>query len=192
MMTIFKHTFTIADVPPPADQTRDFDYCIKIVNLDKYPNYQIFVNVGSQVEDPTKIDREYILAKSDRCIPIAGYRPEARIMAIPKDRVKSQDLTVKDGNTFLQSLQVKKALIKANITIQRPYSLPIMQAGSKIEDSVRIDKLDRQSFVISVLDRSPIDRAMQSPSWIALPLIGLGIFGWLIFSKRQNKSSTSE
>jgi hypothetical protein len=187
MMTIFKHTFVLADVPPPADQTKNFDYCIKIVNLDKHPNYRIFVNVGSQNEDPKKIDREYILAKSDRCIPMAGYRPQARIAAIPKDRVKAQDMLVKDGNTFLKSLQIKKALIKANITIQKPYSLPIAQAGSKIEDSVRIDKLNRQSLVVSVLDRSPIDRALQSPSWIALPLLGLGIFGWLILRKQHKK-----
>jgi hypothetical protein len=188
-MTIFKHTFVIADVPPPPDQTRDFDYCIKFVNLDKYPNYRIFVNIGSQIEDPKKIDREYISAKSDRCIPIAGYRPEARIAAIPKNLVKSQDLTVKDGNTFLQSLKIKKALITANITIPRPDSLPIIQAGSKIEDSVRIDRLDPQGLVISVLDRTPTDRALQSPLLIALPLIGTIVFGWLIFSKRSKKSS---
>jgi hypothetical protein len=192
MVTIFKHTFLIADVPPAADQTKNFDYCINIVNLARYPNDLIFVNVGSQLEDPQKIDREYVLAKSDRCIPISGYLAEARIATISKDLVKSQDLIVKDGNSFLQNLEIKKSLIRAETTISRPYSLPIIYAGSKVEDSVRIDKLDRQSLVISMLDRSPIDRVFQSLAWIAFPLIGLGIFGWLMFRKRQKKSSKSE
>lgn len=191
-MTIFKYTFLIADVPPAADQTKTFDYCIKIVNLAQYPNDRIFVNVGSQLEDPQKIDREYVLAKSDRCIPIAGYRAEARIAAISKDLVKSPDLIVKDGNSFLQNLQVKKALVRAETAIPRPYSLPIIYAGSKVEDSVRIDKLDRQRLVISVLDRSPIELAFKSPIWIVLPLTGAVVFGWLIFCKRRKKSSERE
>jgi hypothetical protein len=188
-VTNFNHAFIIADISPPADQTSNFDYCIKIINLDQYPNYRIFVNVGRQNEDPQKVDREYMLAKSDRCIPLAGYRPEARIAAIPKDLVKPQDSIERNGAIFIQNLKIEKVGIRSSTTIQRPYSLPIIYAGSKVEDSVKIDKLDRQNLIISVLNRSPIELAFKSPIWLVLPLIGAVGLGWLIFRKRRKKSS---
>jgi hypothetical protein len=185
--SLLKYSVLVADIVPDGDYTSNFSYCFKIVNSDRYPNSSIFASIGDIRTIPNPAEVKYLLVKSDRCISIeSGYMIGARIAAVSKDLVKPQDLVERDGETFIQSLALKKALIQADKTVSRPRYLPGSFAGSNVEESVRIDKLDRQNFVISILERPEPGRF--SP-WIALPLIGAAILGWLILQNQKKKSN---
>jgi hypothetical protein len=180
-MSIFDKNILIADVTvPPPGKTDNFEHCIKIVNLDRYPDFYILVGDSFDV-DIQQVDLKFIIAKPDICI-----KPEyssVRVAAIQKNLVDRQDLIEQDGNTFIQSSKIKKDLILTSENTYPPQYLPGFYSGSKIEFSARIEKLDRQSLVVSEFELTP-----PLPIWtIVVPLIGVGIVGWLIFRKRHKK-----
>jgi hypothetical protein len=180
-MLSFNDSIILADVAPPPGSTSNFDYCVKIVNLQQYPNYLLFINIGSA--NPSLPTSGYLLVKADRCIPLAGYRPVAKVAAIAKERVNSKDLKQADSGTILQNLNLEKELIIANETIDRPYSLPFNHEGQKVEESVQIQSLDSNNLVISIVPASP----PQLFNWVIFPPIGLAILGWVYWRRRQQK-----
>jgi hypothetical protein len=191
IVSLLKYNLLIADIVPDGDYTNRFSYCFKIINFNKYPNARIFVNIGSLIRTPELTEAEYLLVKSDRCISIEpGYMVGARVAAVSKDLVKPQDLVEKDGETFIQSLALKKTLIQAKETVSRPRYLPGSFAGNNVEESVRIDRLDRQDLVISTLELQPPVRQSQFPVWaLILPLIGVAILGWSSVQNQKKKSN---
>lgn len=178
-MPSFNDSIILADVAPPPGYTSNFDYCIKIVNLPKYPNYLLFINIGSA--NPSLPTSGYVLVKADQCMPLAGYRPVAKVAAIAKDRVNSKDLKPTDAGTILQNSHLEKDLIAANITIDRPGSLPFTYEGQKVEGSVQIESLDSNRLVLSIVEKSP----PQIFNWIFLPPIGLALLGWIWWRRKH-------
>ncbi|MBW4621390.1 MAG: hypothetical protein KME17_18770 [Cyanosarcina radialis HA8281-LM2] len=180
-MLSFTPSFILADVAPPPGYTSNFDYCVKIVNLEKYPNYLVFINISSaNLSLPTS---GYLLVKPNQCLPLAGYRPIAKIAAIAKNRVNSTDLKQTDSQTILQNKNLEKSLISANIDIPRPSTLPIIYEGQKVEESIQIQSLDPNNLALSTIAKSP----PQIFNWIFLPPLGLAILGWVCWKQRNQK-----
>jgi hypothetical protein len=180
-MLSFNDSIILADVAPPPGYTSNFDYCIKIVNLEKYPNYLLFINIGSA--NPSLPTSGYLLVKTDQCVPLAGYRPVAKIAAIAKERVKSKDLKQTDSGTILENSNLEKELLIANTTIDRPYSLPVNYDGQKVEGSIQIQSIDSNNLVVAIAEKSP----PQLLNWIFFPPIGLAILGWVWWRRKHQQ-----
>jgi hypothetical protein len=180
-MPSFNDSIILADVAPPPGYTSNFDYCVKIVNLEKYPNYLLFINIGSA--NPSLPTSGYLLVKADQCIPLAGYRPVAQVAAIAKERVNSKDLKQTDSGTILQNLNLEKELIIANETIDRPHSLSFDYDGQKVEESIEIQSIDSNNLVVAIDKKS----SSQIVNWIFFPPIGLAILGWVWWRRKHQK-----
>jgi hypothetical protein len=177
-MSFLRQSLILADVAPNAGYTRNFEYCIKITNLNKYPNYLLF----AQIRSPTSKPGAYMQIQADRCLPINGYRPVANVVAIAKNKVKTSDLSQTSTGTFLKSPKLEKLLITGTPSIVRPSSLPIINNGQTIEASYEIQSLDRQSLkLIRVTESTPILNILLFPT------IGIAILGWIVW-KRQHKT----
>jgi hypothetical protein len=177
-MSFLKHSLILADVAPNAGYTRNFEYCIKINNLTKYPNYLLF----AQIRSPTSKPGAYIQIQADRCLPINGYRPVANVVAIAKTKIKTSDLTKTNAGIFLKNPKLQKSLITGTPSIIRPTSLPIINNGQTIEASYEIQSLDNQNLkLIRVTESTPILNILLFPT------IGITILGWLVW-KRQHKT----
>jgi hypothetical protein len=179
-MSLLDRAILLADVPPPSERTYDYKFCVKIVNLQKYPNYRLFISINDNVEDPTVRAAKYLSIDSSRCIPMSNDRAEATISALPKQLVKASDLKTSGANKILQSAKLKKALIPANIKIAAPGSLPIINRGKKIEQQIEIESIDRHKLVLSKIEES-----VPLANWIILPIVGVGISILLAISSRK-------
>jgi hypothetical protein len=174
----------LADVAPTGDYTSNFDYCIKIINLERYPKYLFLIDTGSANSNlPTS---GYWLVKPNQCTSLTGYRPVAKIAALAKNKVQLKDLKQINAGKGLKNTQLEKALIPANLIIDRPTFLPLTYQGKKIEARVKIESLDRHGLVIKNLDTSP-----PSLNWIVFPILGLTIVGWML-GKRQIQPGRSK
>jgi hypothetical protein len=182
-MSLLDRAILLADVPPPSDRTYDYKFCVKVINLQKYPKYRLFISINDNVEDPTVREAKYISIDSSRCIPMSSERAEATIAALPRQQVRSSDLKTSGTNKILQSAKLKKALIPANIKISSPGSLPLINRGKTIEQQIEIISLDRSKLVLSKIEGS-----VPLTNWIFLPLVGIGILSLLAIS--NNKKST--
>lgn len=179
-MSLLDRAILLADVPPPSDRTYDYKFCIKIINLQKYPNYRLFISINDNVEDSTVREAKYISIASSRCIPMSSDRSEATIAALPKQLVKASDLKTSGTTKILQSSNLKKALIPANIKIAAPGSLPVINRGKTIEQQIEIKSLDRSKLVLSKIEGS-----VPLANWIILPIVGVGILSLLAISNRK-------
>jgi hypothetical protein len=177
-MSLLDRSILLADVPPPSDRTYDYKFCVKVTNLQKYPNYRLFISVNDNVEDPTVREMPYIAIDFARCIPISSDRGEATIAALPKQSVKPSDLKTSGTTKILQNAKLKKALIPANIKVGSPGSLPLINRGKTIEQRVEIRSIDRSKLVLSKIEGA-------SANWIILPLVGLGILSILAIGNRK-------
>jgi hypothetical protein len=177
-MSFFKYSLLLADVAPPAGATRNFQYCVKIVNLNKYPNYLLFARVSSPTDSPSP----YIQIQANRCQPVEGYRPSLTIQAIAKNRVKSSDLQKTGNGIALKNPQLQKALIVGTPTIGRPEAMPMINEGKKVEASFEIQSISPQGLT---LIRVPA--AKPALNLLLFPAIGMAILGWILW-KRQQKT----
>jgi hypothetical protein len=178
-MSYFTNSLIIADVAPDAGYTRNFSYCIKINNLKQYPNYLLFAQTRS--ENSSIPPGAYIQIKSDRCIPIEGYRVIASITAIEKNKVQTKDLKNTDLGTVLQNTQLQKVLIKGTPNINQPHSVPIINENKQIEAIYQIQSIDRSALkLISVSSSSS-----QILNTILFPAIGIAILGWIMWKRQQ-------
>jgi hypothetical protein len=178
-MSLLDRSLIIADVPPGDGYTRNFEYCFKITNLNKYPNHLLFAQVGSVTSNPTTIP--YALVKSGQCIPVNGYRPSANILAIAKNKVPAKYLKNTTDGTVLNNAQLQKSLIQGTPRIVPPDSLPIINEGKKIEAGFKIQSLDSHGLKLApVKDSTPILNI------VLFPAIGAAIIGGMIwYHKRQ-------
>ncbi|HEY9298290.1 MAG TPA: hypothetical protein VIQ31_18420, partial [Phormidium sp.] len=99
---------------------------MKITNLEKYPNYLLFVGIGS--ENPGIRTSPYKLIQAGDCFSVQGLysRPVAKIAAISKDQVKPNDLLNTEEGTILQNTNLQKLLIQGEPIIRHPRYLPII------------------------------------------------------------------
>ena len=179
-MSLLDRAILLADVPPPSDRTYDYKFCVKIVNLQKYPKYRLFISINDNVEDSTVREAKYISIDSSRCIPMSSDRAEATIAALPRQQVRSSDLKTSGNQKILQSAKLKKALIPANIKIASPGSLPLINRGKTIEQQIEITSLDRSKLVLSKIEES-----VPLANWITLPIVGIGILSLLAIASRK-------
>jgi hypothetical protein len=169
----------LADVAPDAGYTRNFSTCLKISNLNKYPNYLLFARTESQIS--TTQSGNYIQIQSDRCIPIVGYRVAANIVAIEKNKVKPSDLTKTNKGIILQNPQLKKLLIKGTPSIGQPHSVSIINEGKQIEILYKIKSIDRQGLKLDPVNSS----SAQVLNTLLFPAIGMAILGWVIWQRNH-------
>ncbi|WP_310489562.1 hypothetical protein [Chamaesiphon sp. VAR_69_metabat_338] len=177
-MSFLKYSLLLADVSLPAGATRNFQYCVKITNLNKYPNYLLFARVNS----PTASPSAYIQIQANRCQPVDGYRPSLTIQAIAKNRVKTSDLQKIGNGIALKNPQLQKSLIVGTPTIGRPYMVPMINEGRKVEAGFEIESISPQGLtLIRVPEAKPV------LNLLLFPAIGMAILGWIVW-KRQQKT----
>ncbi|PSB56321.1 hypothetical protein [Chamaesiphon polymorphus] len=177
-MSFLRHSLILADVAPNAGFTRNFEYCIKITNLNKYPNYLLF----AQIRSPTSKPGAYVQIQADRCMLVDGYRPSVNIAAIAKSSVQKSDLAKNNLGTILKNNKLQKSLITGTPSIERPLSVPIINSGKKIEASFEIQSLNRQGLKLVRVPEST-----QILNVLLFPTIGIAILGWIVW-KRQHKT----
>jgi hypothetical protein len=177
-MSFLKQALILADVPPQAGYTKNFNYCFKITNLNKYPNHLLFTQIGSAIG---RVGTEpYLLVKDGQCIPIKGYMPMATITAIAKNKVQRKDLQTTSSGTILNNTKLHKSLVKGTPAIYPPNALPIINEGKTIEGSFKI-----QSFDNKVLKLAPIKDPISILNIVLFPLIGMAIIGGIVWNRQR-------
>jgi hypothetical protein len=194
----------IADVPPPLGETRNFDYCISLNNLTDYADYWIVAQTsfgsGRHVSP-------YWVVKPESCVVLAGYRPEVKLVAVPKASVVATDLVEVSRNTIdrldpidrngnnlilsetgiaLKSSTIAKTKgIPATEKIYKPASVPLWRDGQKIEARYTITTLTPNTFVIQLAGQG---RGWFSIQLIVLPLLGLLLLGMILWNRKHQQA----
>jgi hypothetical protein len=177
-MSFLNQPLILADVAPDAGYTKNFNYCFKITNLNKYPNHLLFAQVGS-ARDPVSTE-PYILLKAGQCIPIKGYMPIANITAIAKNKVQRKDLQTTSSGTMLKNTKLQKSLVKGTPTIYPPNTLPIINEGKTIEASFKIQSIDSKNLKLT-----PIKDPISMLNIVLFPLIGMAIIGGIVWHRQR-------
>ncbi len=178
-MSFLNQPLILADVAPEAGYTKNFNYCFKITNLDKYPKHSLFAQVGSA---RNKVSTEpYILVKAGQCIPVKGYMPLANITAIAKNKVQSKDLQNTSVGTILKNTKLQKSLVQGTPTIYPPNALPIINEGKTIEAKFNIQSIDSKGLKLA-----PIKDPISMLNIILFPLIGMAIIGGIVWNRQRN------
>ena len=178
-------TSLLADVPPPTGFTRNFDYCFKVVNLDRYPDHFFFARLGSQNPNNPIF---YRLIKPNTCIPASAYRPIVIITAIQKNQIQPNDLENLNEDpsqpTFivLKDTALQAKLIKGEPKIQPPRDIPILYENGKMEDVIQIQTLTADSLQITVT------RSTHTLNWIIFPILGVILLGYLLWKRRRRSA----
>ncbi len=173
----------LADVAPNPGYTKNFNYCFKITNLNKYPQHLLFAQIRSGIKDT--ITEPYFLVKSGQCIPIRGYRAVASIAAIPKNKVQQKDLQNKRPGTVLKNTKLQKSFIKGNSDILLPPgAVPIINEGKTIEGRFKIESIDRHGLKLA-----PLSDSISALNIILFPLIGIAIIGGMMWNHQRNLAS---
>jgi hypothetical protein len=175
-MPFLNQASTFADRPFPTGTTQNFQYCVKIVNLDRYPNYLVFAQINASTASPSN----HIQMQIGRCLLVDGYRSSVTIKAIVKNRVKTSDLQKTKVGIVLKNPQLQKALIVGTPSIGRPVSMPMINDGRKIEASFEIQSIDSQGLT---LIRVP--QAKPALNVLLFPALGIAILGWLAWQPRS-------
>jgi hypothetical protein len=172
----------LADAGPLIGLTRNFQYCFKITNLDRYPDHLFFAELGSQNDRLTVV---YRLIRPNTCIPAFSYRPLTIITAIPKNQIKPDDLEnfSSDPNdlSFMVLLDktLQSKLLKGQPKIQPPYNLPMIYESANMEDSIEIKTLTSDNLQINVT------RSIHTLNWIIFPILGTLLLGYLFWKRRR-------
>jgi hypothetical protein len=180
-MSFFNQSLIFADVAPNPGYTRNFNYCFKIANLNKYPKHLLFAQVGSAREQVST--EPYLLVKSGQCISIKGYLPLANITAIAKNKVQLKDLQNTNLGTILKNAKIQKSLIKGSPIIYPPNAVPIINEGKTIEASFKIQSIDSKGLKLS-----PINDPISMLNIILFPLIGSVIIGGMVWNRKRSAS----
>jgi hypothetical protein len=177
-MSFLNQSLILADVAPDAGYTKNFNYCFKITNLNKYPNHLLFAQVGSARD---RVSTEpHILLKAGQCIPVKGYMPIANITAIAKNKVQRKDLQTTSSGTMLNNTKLQKSLVKGTPTIYPPNILPIINEGKTIEASFKIQSIDSKGLKLA-----PIKDPISMLNIILFPLIGMAIIGGIVWNRQR-------
>jgi hypothetical protein len=198
--------FYLADLPPPAGETTNFDYCVSLNNLTKHSDYlvvaQVFYPNRSRDISP------YWVMTSETCLPLEGRRPQVNLFAVPKAQITKSDLVqlnpdmqgmkAPDGRllriwytgTALKSFEIVESKgIPASDTIKRPFSVPFWDGNQTVVDRYTITTLTENSFTIKHAGR---DGGLSGVQLLALPLLGIMLLFLVKNQKRfQRKTPKS-
>jgi hypothetical protein len=172
----------LADLPPPPGLTKNFNYCFKVVNLDRYPDHLFFARLGSENDSLTVL---YQLIEPNVCMQASGYRPITTITAIPKTQIQPNDLEpLNDNSAFiiLQNKALQTKLIKGEPQIKPPLMIPLLYENGKMEDVIQIQTLTPDSLQITVT------RSTHTLNWIIFPILGVILLGYLVWKRRRQPS----
>jgi hypothetical protein len=178
-MSFLNQSLILADVAPDVGYTKNFTYCIKITNLDKYPKHLLFTQIGSARDKISA--KPYVLLKNGQCTQIEGYMSLANITAIAKNKVQRKDLQTTSSGTILKNTKLQKSLVQGTPTIYPPNALPIINEGKKIEGSFKIQSIDSKGLKIV-----PVENPVSMLNIVLFPLIGVAIIGGLIWNRQRN------
>jgi hypothetical protein len=171
------NSLIIADVTPDAGYTRNFEYCVKVTNLDKYPDRLFFI----QVTTPSDLIPPYQLLEADRCISIYKYRATANIAAIKKSQLSDLALQNIKSTKLLTNPQLQKFLIQGTPSISAPQYVPMLNEGKQVVANIQIQSIDNNSLKLK-----SSDEFSSTLNIFLFPAIGLAILGWLVW-KRDRK-----
>jgi hypothetical protein len=180
-MSLFKQVLLLADIQAQSGTTQNFQYCVKITNLNKYPNYLVFARISSATASPSA----YIQLQPSRCLVVEGYRASLNISAIAKNRVQTTDLKKTNAGTVLKNPQLQKSLIVGTPSIGRPFSMPTILEGKKVEASFEIQSIDSQGLKLMRVPESPV------LNFLLLPAIWMALCGWRVWKYRSKLLSIS-
>ncbi len=172
-----RNLFILADVAPDAGYTRNFEYCVKVTNLDKYPDRLLFIQVTTHSDTTTP----YQLIEADRCISLSGYRAVANIAAINKSQLSDLALQNIKSTKTLTEPRLQKFLIKSKSTIPFPHSVPLLNEGKQVVANVQIQSIDNNDLKFKLADEFS-----STLNVFLFPAIGMAILGWLVW-KRDRK-----
>jgi hypothetical protein len=173
-MSFLNQALLVADIQAQSGTTQNFQYCVKIANLNKYPNYLVFARISSATASPSA----YIQLQPGRCLLVDGYRASLNISAIAKNRVQTTDLKKTNAGTVLKNPQLQKSLIVGNPSIGRPFSMPMMLEGKKVEASFEIQSIDSQGLKLMRVPESPVLNLLILPAICGVALCGWSIWKW--------------
>jgi hypothetical protein len=166
---------------PSTGYTRNFDYCLKLINVDQHPNYLFFARIGSI--NPGLPTAPYILFQENQCVPIEGYRPVITVVAIAKTHITPGDLEPTSSGTILRddrTKALKQHWLEGAPQITAPLDQPIVYFGQQIEDRYQIQAITPTDVQLSLVERSP-----QIPSWILFLTAGILVLGGIFWHRRR-------
>jgi hypothetical protein len=195
----------LADVAPDMGYTRSFEYCIRVPNLDAYPDHVFFAQLAQR--SPDNRTTPPLLIQTNECIPLEGYRPIAWVVALPKAELKPQDLTAipKGELLFLQQNgqgwiviqrdeqaeanpnpkamwkadKAQQAILNPNLEARFIRSESTFTPPSQLPFFYQ-DKRIEDSFKIQSVDGQRVamtfvGRSPQFWNWLVFPLLGLAL-----------------
>ena len=165
-----KNILILADIAPDAGYTRNFQYCVKVTNLDKYPDRLLFIRVTTHAV----ADAPYQLVEADRCISVSGYRAAANIAAINQSQLGNLALRNIKSTKLLTEPRLQKLLIKSQSTIPLPHSVPLLNEGKQVVANVQIQSIDNNDLKFKITDENS-----STLNVFLFPAIGMAILGWL-------------
>lgn len=176
-----------ADIVPDKPQT---PICIEVINLEKYPDYQLFVRTRLRQRRP--IENEYIkdvALKPGMCSSVSsGPREEIDFYATLKTNLNQIDL-IPDSKTAqikgLKSLQAKLILGKF---IYTPINSSEPFFTGSIQRKVQITNLDGDTFKFKTQQLVYV----PNYSWIFVLAIGLLLTVVAIGLQLRGKASTKQ
>lgn len=169
-----KNLLILADIAPDTGYTRNFQYCVKVANLDKYPDRLFFIQVTTHANAASP----YQLLATDRCISLSGYRAAANIAVINKSQLSDLALQNIKSTKLLTEPRLQKLLIKSKSTIPLPHSVPLLNEGKQVIANVQIQSIDNNDLQFKIADENA-----STLNVFLFPAIGMAILGWLAWRR---------
>ncbi|MEM1003470.1 MAG: hypothetical protein AAGH46_12555, partial [Bacteroidota bacterium] len=100
LVTFLKAPVAKADVLTPGEEF--VDYCFKITNIDKYPDYLIVALVQSENSNLPKSNQ--VVNKSE-CVGLNGYREYGEVYALKKSDINLKEDIIKSEYRKVEELK---------------------------------------------------------------------------------------
>jgi hypothetical protein len=135
----------LADVlpSPPQPTTQNFNYCIRIVKIENYPDRLFFFKVKSRASSTSTSSYRSITAKD--CIKLERG-DELNIFAISKNTLTSGELTEISSSGILNNARLEKSLIVNYYLLVRPDELSEEYHSKNIEVTHEIESIDKKGI----------------------------------------------
>jgi hypothetical protein len=170
-MLLIPQSFILADVPPPESLTQNFSYCVKIANLNKYPDRLFFFHTFNAEETNSK-PSAYKPIRTNSCIDLE-HNSAMRVFTIPRNKLSKQEFKMLVSNGKLTNSKLQKLVVKSSAPIERPNALAKSNEGKKIAVTYQIKSIDSTELNLT-LTNNPISNS------IVFPLLGLALLlGWI-------------
>ncbi|MEO1373556.1 MAG: hypothetical protein AAFW70_04350 [Cyanobacteria bacterium J06635_10] len=181
LLTLLKAPVAKADVLIPGEEF--VDYCFKITNIDKYPDYLIVALVKSQ--NPSLPQSNQVL-KSGECVGLNGYREYSEVYALKKSDINVEDIIKSEYRKVeeLKDFESKKAkLIPAKNKIYSVRSVPVFFQIESVIGIYEITGINDKSLTLVNKGRKNI----YKNTLLIMPIIGMSLIGGVIYWKKSNK-----